>query len=151
MQGSEGRFPIAFREMRVFKRIVVGVDGSKDSRHALKEAVRIAQLHSATLSVHQMIPGEILEDLQAVQSLSMDELLEKGRKSLDLMVSEAAGAQAEELSISTEVRIAAPSAGLMEVIAESKADLLVVGSRTDEGRQGRLGAIAARCVRLSPV
>ena len=44
-----------------------------------------------------------------------------------------------------------PEDGLMAEIVDEKIDLLVLGSRTDERGEGRLGAIAARCARLSPV
>lgn len=124
-------------------RIVVGVDGSPESRRALLWAVQEARLRGAHLSV---IHAFTLNLGIVEQELATDMLVRIRREAQDLVENEVdeLGETAAGLEISCAAAEGTPAKVLLGAAGE--ADLLVVGSR---GRGGfgalLLGSVSQQC------
>ena len=124
-------------------RVVVGVDGSPQSRRALRWAAQEAKLRNAHLSV---IHAYSLPHLGAEQALSTEVIARVQREAKDLVENEVdeLGEMAAGLDVSCAAAEGGPAQVLLEVARE--ADLLVVGSR---GRGGftalLLGSVSQQC------
>ena len=124
-------------------RIVVGVDGSPQSRRALRWAAQEARLRGAHLSV---IHAYTLPHLGAEQTLTTDVITRIQREAQDLLENEVD--ELGELATGLEVSCAAAEGAPAEILldAAGEADLLVVGSR---GRGGLtallLGSVSQQC------
>ena len=126
-------------------RIVVGVDGSPESRAALHWAVAEARLRGAELhAVHvwsvPIVPGREFAPTLAIPT---DELRDEARALVDSLVAEALEG-AEDVKVTPVVVQGNPAELLVE--AGRGADLLVVGSRGHGGFAGMLlGSVSAQC------
>lgn len=136
-------------------RIVVGVDGSKESRRALRWALDEAQLRNATLEVVYAwtfapvaaaggfvpyVTGDVVEAIRLEAEKLVRDMLAEVKE------------QAEGIQI--EQRVAAGQAAKILVEAATGADLLVVGSRGHGGFAGLLlGSVSQQCAHhaLCPV
>jgi nucleotide-binding universal stress UspA family protein len=117
------------------KRIVVGIDGSKESRRALTWAVREAELRGAHLRVVHAYatPWEYWE--APVPTVPIAEVEKAQRK---LMEDEVADALVHHHGVSAE-RVLVNDLPARALLEQSKdADLLVVGSRGRGGFSGLL-------------
>lgn len=139
--------------MSAGREIVVGVDGSAESKLALRWAIEEARLRGCdVLAVHAWVypvfvesfmPGEVLFDGALLRSAA-EELLEAA-------VGEVAGAAGD-----VPVRRVTVEGEPVEVLVEASAgaELLVVGTRGAGGFGGlRLGSVSHRCTQeaLCPV
>lgn len=132
-------------------RMVVGIDGSMESKRALRWAAAEARLRGATLSVVHVWgipyvalgadaqglhdPAAIDEVRRTAEELVSSELFELG--------DEAAGIEIEESVVE-----GAPAERLVE--SADGADLLVVGSRGHRGVEGpRPGSVSRQCAHLA--
>ena len=125
-------------------RIVVGVDGSPESRRALRWAAQEAKLHGAHLRViHAYTPPHLGI---AEQEIATDTLVLIQREARDLVENEVD--ELDEMKEGLEVSYAALEGKPAQILldAAEHADLLVVGSR---GRGGfgalLLGSVSAQC------
>lgn len=124
-------------------RIVVGVDGSPQSKRALRWAANEAHLRGAHLSV---IHAFMFPHLGAEQALATDAIIRIQREAQDLVENEVdeLGEMAIGLDVSCAAAEGAPTQILLE--ASREADILVVGSR---GRGGftalLLGSVSQQC------
>ncbi len=134
--------------MKDLKCIVVGVDYSECSDNALREAARIASWHDARLICFHVFEEEIMEDFRKHYELDSEEVLVNAREHLARHVeSVLLRADAE-----TKVVIGYPFKEVLREVEESKADLLVLGSRGHRQKDSRRsGVFAARCIRKAPV
>jgi nucleotide-binding universal stress UspA family protein len=120
-------------------RIVVGIDGSEGSRHALEWARDEAGLRGASLDVvHVWSPPAPVSEISAMVSFTDEPAYEQAARDL---VAGAAGSLSSEPGGPVTVGVRAergypPSAVLLEQAAD--ADLLVVGSRGHGGFAGLL-------------
>ncbi len=120
--------------------IVVGIDGSDHSRHAVRWALNEAALRQTPLTVMTVLPGEvrpatmIFWGVRAYSESSYDQDLVRNavQDLLDKVASEMGGTLPE-----TTVSIAAGNPAEELVRASRDADMLVVGSR-GSGGFGRL-------------
>ena len=130
--------------------IVVGVDGSDESREALRWALEEARLRDATLRAvyawrdpYVLAPGFGLPE-----DFEFDALRERAVETLGAVVAEVVGAQSD---VSVEEVVAEGPAGSVLVQAAEDADLLMVGSRGHGGFVGLLlGSVSQQCVSHAP-
>ncbi|CAL2067776.1 MULTISPECIES: universal stress protein [Streptomyces] len=129
------------------ERIVVGVDGSEGSKHALNWAVRQAELTGGW--VEAVIAWDVPQFHGALGWMppsSSDEAALEGRAQSEVTsaVEEAVAAH-PTVQVSTVARYGTPASVLLE--ASRDAALLVVGSRGLGGFKGLLlGSVAQHCV-----
>jgi len=127
------------------KNIAIGFDGSDSSRRALQEAMRLALLDKANLSVitieelprYPVTVGEIIEEQETVN------------KHIEALHKEAVDiARQHGLEIKTITRIGHPAKGLVDYVQETKPDLLVIGHTGQSAIWGTfLGTTADRVIR----
>ncbi|MGC1851181.1 MAG: universal stress protein [Solirubrobacterales bacterium] len=129
----------------MFKRIVVGTDGSETAGEAVRQAVDLAKLSGAQLSIvsayepisKRRIEGEQLDAPADVQ-------YEIGpREDVNLVLDAAAAAAKKEgLEVQTHPVEGAPSDAILTVAEETSADLIVVGNKGMTGaRRFLLGSV----------
>jgi nucleotide-binding universal stress UspA family protein len=129
----------------VFKRIVVGTDGSETAAEAVHQAVDLAKLSGATLSIvsaYQPISGRRVKDEAA--GAPADVQYEIGpREDVNLLLDAAAAAAREEgIEVQTHPVEADPADAILNVAEEVKADLIVVGNKGMTGaRRYLLGSV----------
>jgi nucleotide-binding universal stress UspA family protein len=116
----------------VFTRIVVGTDGSDTAAEAVRQAVDLAKLAGAQLSIvsayepvsKRRVEGEKLDAPADVQ-------YEIGpREDVNLVLDGAAAAARKEgVEVQTHPVEADPAEAILNVAEETKADLIVVGNK----------------------
>lgn len=130
-------------------RIVVGVDGSEGSLHALAWAGREARLRGATLElvVAWTYPTPVLLVPVAPDPPQVKEL----RKHAADLVDRALEKTADDVAgVSIEQRIVEGDSSAVLIDRAKEADLLVVGSRGLGGFRGLLlGSVSQQCVQHS--
>ena len=130
--------------------IVVGVDGSEESRGALRWALGEAELRGATVrAVHAWsLPIAFGGPTMPPQTLDPSALRDHARESLDAAVDEVAG---ESPALAVERVVEQGAAADVLVRAAEHADLLVVGSRGHGGFSGLLlGSVSQQCAQHAP-
>jgi nucleotide-binding universal stress UspA family protein len=129
----------------VFTRIVVGTDGSETAAEAVKQAIDLARLTGATLSIVSAFAPVPKRRIQGEQEgAPADIAYEIGPREDVNMVLDAAAAEARAAGI--EVRThpveADPADAILNVAEEIKADLIVVGNKGMAGaRRYFLGSV----------
>jgi nucleotide-binding universal stress UspA family protein len=116
----------------MFKRILVGIDGSEPANHALQYAIDIAKKWNAELMILTVTP-EInttfyLGDIVAWDIDEMEEPLRKIHEEL-LMKTEEKLKEYSKLKFKTIIKRGKPSLMILQSAKEENADLIVVGSR----------------------
>jgi nucleotide-binding universal stress UspA family protein len=129
----------------VFKRIVVGTDGSETAAEAVRQAIDLAKLSGATLSVvsaYQPASGRRVQAEQA--EAPADVQYEIGpREDVNLVLDAvAADAKKQGIEVQTHPVEADPADAILNVAEETKADLIVVGNKGMTGaRRYLLGSV----------
>ena len=129
----------------MFTRIVVGTDGSETAAEALRQAVELAKLTGATLSVvsaYAPIPERKVKDQQ--RDAPPDVQYEIGpREDVNLVLdAAAASARKEGIEAQTHPVEGDPAEAILSVAEETKADLIVVGNKGMTGaRRFLLGSV----------
>jgi nucleotide-binding universal stress UspA family protein len=129
----------------VFTRIVVGTDGSETAAEAVRQAVDLAKLSSATLSIVSAfapIPERKVKDEQ--RAAPPDVQYEIGPREDVNLVLDAAAAEArkEGIDVQTHPVEGDPAEAILNVAEETKADLIVVGNKGMTGaRRFLLGSV----------
>ncbi|HXR45264.1 MAG TPA: universal stress protein [Pseudolysinimonas sp.] len=129
----------------MFTRIVVGTDGSDTAAEAVRQAVDLAKLSSATLSIvsayaplsKRRVEGEKVDAPADVQ-------YELGpREDVNLVLDAAAAAARKEgVEVQTHPVEDDPADAILNVAEETKADLIVVGNKGMAGaRRFLLGSV----------
>lgn len=139
----------------MYKRILVGVDGSAASQRGLAEAVRLARQGGAELRIVHVL-GELALMAGVPEAAYLDAVLAEARRGGEQVVAkaraaaEAAGVAAEAELVETVGR----SIGdvLANEVVRWRADLVVLGTHGRRGlRRMVLGSDAESVVRTSPV
>jgi nucleotide-binding universal stress UspA family protein len=130
--------------------IVVGVDGSSESKAALRWALDEARLRGATLRVVRAWTTPLVYEGAFIppDALDTDALQQEAAEALDELIGQASGAETP-VSVERLVVQGAPARVLVE--AAEQADLLVVGSRGHGGFAGLLlGSVSQQCAHHAP-
>ena len=142
----------------MFERILVAVDGSEHAERALAEAVDLAKVADAELTVMTVVP-----DVAAwvfvggygalVPPVSLDELNQQSKKEHERMLEESvASANDNGLSVEKVVRQGFPASAILAQAEEGHHDLIVMGSRgRGELRSLLLGSVSHHVLQTSPV
>jgi nucleotide-binding universal stress UspA family protein len=129
----------------VFTRIVVGTDGSETAAQAVRQAIELAQLSGAQLSVVSAYAPTSGRRVQAEQQEApADVHYELGpREDVNLILDAAAAeAKAAGVEVQTHPVEADPADAILNVAEEVKADLIVVGNKGMTGaRRYLLGSV----------
>jgi nucleotide-binding universal stress UspA family protein len=129
----------------VFTRIVVGTDGSDTAAEAVRQAVDLAKLSGATLSIvsaYEPVPKRRVEGEKL--DAPADVQYEIGpREDVNLVLDAAAAvAKKEGLEVQTHPVQADPAEAILSVAEETNADLIVVGNKGMTGaRRFLLGSV----------
>lgn len=138
----------------MYRHILVAIDDSRTSAKALDEAIALARLHDAILEIAHAVDESLLQSFSnhgvaLVDAGKMQKaLLDSGRTTLNdaLAKARAAGLAPRERFLASEDDHAADQ--IAKAVADSGADLLVVGSHGRRGfRRLLLGSVAENLVR----
>ena len=129
----------------MFKRIVVGTDGSETAAEAVRQAIDLAKLTGATLSLVSAYAPVSGRRVQAEQSEApADVQYEIGPREDVNFVLDAAAAEARKdgIEVQTHPIEGDPADAILNVAEETKADLIVVGNKGMTGaRRYLLGSV----------
>ena len=129
----------------MFKRIVVGTDGSETADQAVRQAIELAKLTGASLSLvsaYQPAPGRRLQAEQA--GAPADVQYEIGPREDVNLILDGAAADAKQAGIEVQTHPVEgdPADAILNVAEETKADLIVVGNKGMTGaRRYLLGSV----------
>jgi nucleotide-binding universal stress UspA family protein len=129
----------------VFTRIVVGTDGSETAAEAVRQAVDLARLSGAQLSIvsaFEPVSGRRLQDEQ--QGVPADIQHAVGpREDVNLTLDAAAAAARKEgIEVQTHPVEGNPGEAILNVAEQTGADLIVVGNKGMTGaRRFLLGSV----------
>ena len=129
----------------MFTRIVVGTDGSETAGEAVRQAVDLAKLAGATLSIvsaYAPVPERKVKDQQREAPADVQYELNP-REDVNLVLDTvAADARKEGIEVQTHAVEGDPAEGILNVAEETKADLIVVGNKGMTGaRRFLLGSV----------
>jgi len=129
----------------VFTRIVVGTDGSETAAEAVRQAVDLARLSSATLSIVSAYePVSERRVASEQQDVPADVQHEIGPREDVNLILDAAAAEAKQagIEVQTHPMQADPADAILNVAEETGADLIVVGNKGMTGaRRFLLGSV----------
>ena len=129
----------------MFTRIVVGTDGSDTAAQAVRQAIELANLTGAQLSVvsaYSPAPGRRVQAEQ--QEAPADVHYELGPREDVNLILDAAAAEAKQAGVEVQTHPveADPADAILNVAEEAKADLIVVGNKGMTGaRRYLLGSV----------
>jgi nucleotide-binding universal stress UspA family protein len=129
----------------VFNRIVVGTDGSETAAEAVGQAIGLAKLTGASISIvsaYSPVSGRRVKDEQS--EAPADVQYEIGPREDVNIVLDAAAAEAKEAGIEVQTHPVEgdPADAILNVAEEVKADLIVVGNKGMTGaRRYLLGSV----------
>ncbi|MCB1986453.1 MAG: universal stress protein [Burkholderiales bacterium] len=138
----------------MYQRILVPVDGSATSNHALKEAIKFARLHHAQLKLIHVLEDMGYFDID--NYINYTELVESVRDSVKKMLEKATELVRQEGVVVAEKLLEAQGRRVANVIADEAiqwpADLIIIGTH---GRSGfnrlLLGSIAEGVLRTAKI
>ncbi|MBI3770928.1 MAG: universal stress protein [Deltaproteobacteria bacterium] len=132
----------------MYRRIVVGLDGSDGARRALDAAIALARVCKSELFLVSIVelpkyPGAI-DEIEDERRTAEEFYREMQRQAVERVTS--AG-----LAVHADVRVGHPAQSLPAYAGEVKADLLALGHSGHSGIWGRvLGTTADKVVDLAP-
>lgn len=131
-----------------YTHIITAIDFTPSCRNGLREAVRLASAHQATLTAVHVLDDFLLHELKIALSAHQATIRAEWKARSQKFVDESELGTAE---VQVEVRVGHPFTELVEACRVHRADLLVMGARGHRNEPGRVGVIAVKCVRKAPV
>ena len=135
----------------MIKKILVAIDGSKPSRHALNFALELAGITSAELELLTVSPPVFLYS-HSIYVLKSDAIADCARELEACFRDILSKAQEEvqkikpEFKVSTRFEKGTPDEKIVSRAESGKFDLIVMGSRGLGGRMSSLGSVSSRVV-----
>ena len=138
----------------MFKRIVVGTDGSETATVAVQHAIQLAKITGASLelvSAFEPVPQDRLRN-EAAQVPGDIAHGVGPREDVNVFLETAAGAAREgEVEANTHAREGDPADAILDVAEETGADLIVVGNKGMTGaRRFLLGSVPNKISHHAP-
>ena len=138
----------------MFKRIVIGTDGSETASEAVRQATELAKMSGARLdivSAYEPIPRTRLQEEQR-QAPGDVQYEISPREDVNLTLDSAAGtARNEGLEAQTHAMEGDPADAILDVAEEIKADLIIVGNKGMTGaRRFLLGSVPNKVSHHAP-
>jgi nucleotide-binding universal stress UspA family protein len=136
--------------------VMVGVDGSVPSRHALRWAAAVARAKGVPLRVVAawQYPSSTTPLFSLSEQPDPDEMVVLAREHLAAVVEEelgALGGEADALQLELEVHKGPAGRVLIKQAREAEVSMVVVGARGLGGFRGMLlGSVSQQCVEQSP-
>ena len=129
----------------MFTRIVVGTDGSETAAEAVRQALDLAKLAGATLSIvsaYAPLSERKVKDQQRDAPADVQYELNP-REDVNLILDDAAAVvRREGIEVQTHAAEGDPAEAILSVAEETKADLIVVGNKGMTGaRRFLLGSV----------
>jgi nucleotide-binding universal stress UspA family protein len=139
----------------VFKRIVVGTDGSETAGEAVRQAAELAQLSDAALeivSAYNPVPGNRLrEESREAPGDVQYEFTPREDVNLILENAVATAKKSGVGEVRPHPREGDPADAILDVAEETKADLIVVGNKGMTGaRRFLLGSVPNKVSHHAP-
>ena len=138
----------------MFNRIVVGTDGSDTASQAVNQAIQLAKLTGASLSVVSAFAPVSSRRVQGEQQGAPEDIqYELGpREDVNIVLNAAAGkAKQEGIEVQTHAVEGDPADGILNVAEETKADLIIVGNKGMTGaRRFLLGSVPNKVSHHAP-
>lgn len=137
----------------MFKRIVVGTDGSETANEAVRRAADLARTAGASLDIvsayEPVAPARLREE--AVEVPKDIEWTVNPREDVDHTLTEATQLAGEGLEVVAHARQGNPADAILDVAEEVGADLIVVGNKGMTGaRRFLLGSVPNRISHHAP-
>jgi nucleotide-binding universal stress UspA family protein len=133
----------------MYRNILVAVDGSKESKLALADAIELARDSNARLTiVHVAAPPPAMARTTAAGAFAVSEL----EASHEPLLREAAAQVPQDLPVTTVLLKGVPAHAIVAAAKKHQIDLIVIGSH-GRGRVGAalLGSVSQAVVHDSPV
>lgn len=129
----------------MFNRIVVGTDGSETAAEAVRQAVELAKLSGAQLSLvsaYEPVSGRRIQDEQEGAPADVQHQIGP-REDVNLVLDSAAATVKQEgIEVQTHPVEGNPADAILEVAEQTDADLIVVGNKGMTGaRRFLLGSV----------
>lgn len=135
--------------MSAKKTILVGIDYSKNSENALREASRMANSRDLSLVCFHVLDQDVVRDFKHLEAYTEKGVLNFAGEKLDTFIRDTIGTAH---AIETSVSIGHPFEETLRCIEEYQPETLVLGSRGFSTTGNHyVGALASRCVRKAPV
>ena len=129
-------------------KIVVPLDGSKDSFRAASYAIKLAKSHGAEIFfVHAIVGPRYLEyDASGIMVRYIDEA-RRNAEEWHRTASEIAGSEGVKFSAETVLDVASAADAILNFAEDKKADLIVMGTKGRTGlKRFLLGSVASGVV-----
>lgn len=133
--------------MKTYSKIIAAIDFTPSCRNALREAVRVASVNNAEVTAVHVMDEFLVHELKRALSTDQASVRADWAARLQKFVEESDLGSAR---VEMEVRIGHPFAELSEACRVHGAALLVMGTKGSRNEPGRVGVIAAKCVRKAP-
>lgn len=138
----------------MFRRILVATDGSAHADRAVDEAIDLAQLANAQLTVMTVVPEPMTWMLAGGVGATIDGLAFSGQleREFTTMLRATVERVPDDLPVTAVVKHGAPGPAILGQIDDGDQDLVVMGSRgRGELRSLVLGSVSQRVLQASPV
>lgn len=138
----------------MFRCILAAVDGSTHANRALDEAIDLAQLSAARLTVMTVVPEPSTWMLGAGYGVpvAVDGLTDQVEHEYTTMLRGTVERVSDDIPVSTVVKRGSAGAAILEQIEDGGHDRVVMGSRgRGELRSLVLGSVSHRVLQWSPV
>lgn len=133
--------------MKTYSKIIAAIDFTPSCRNALREAVRVASVNNAKVTAVHVMDEFLVHELKRALSTDQASVRADWTARLQKFVEESDLGSAR---VEMEVRIGHPFVELSESCRVHGASLLVMGAKGSRSDPGRVGVIAAKCVRKAP-